>query len=52
MNFLNWARENTHPDMAGWKPEALADVVALDLSFGSFAGLFASRFSPNLARGS
>ncbi|MGO9017776.1 MAG: CaiB/BaiF CoA transferase family protein [Syntrophobacteraceae bacterium] len=42
MNFMNWARENTHPDTAGWKPEALADVVVLDLSFGSFAGLFAS----------
>lgn len=42
MDWMTWAKENTDPDQAGWKPEALSDVLVLDGSFGSFAGLYAS----------
>ena len=42
MDWLNWAKANTDPEKAYEKPEALAGVVVLDVSYGSFAGLFAS----------
>ncbi|ADC66596.1 L-carnitine dehydratase/bile acid-inducible protein F [Ferroglobus placidus DSM 10642] len=42
MSWADWARENTDPRKAHLKPEALEDVVVLDLSYGSFAGLYAS----------
>jgi CoA:oxalate CoA-transferase len=42
MDWTTWAKENTDPDKASWKPEALAGTVVLDVSYGSFAGLFAS----------
>ena len=42
MDWITWAKENTDPDQASWKPEALSGTVVLDLSYGSFAGLFAS----------
>ena len=38
--WSEWAKANTQLDVS--KPEALDDVVVLDLSYGSFAGLFAS----------
>ncbi len=42
MDWINWAKENTDPDKASRKPEALAGTVVIDASYGSFAGLFAS----------
>ena len=42
MDWITWAKENTDPDKVSWKPEALAGTVVVDLSYGSFAGLFAS----------
>jgi CoA:oxalate CoA-transferase len=42
MDWINWAKANTDPEKAYEKPEALAGTVVLDLSYGSFAGLFAS----------
>jgi CoA:oxalate CoA-transferase len=42
MDWMTWAKENTNPDKVGLKPEALAGTVVIDLSYGSFAGLFAS----------
>lgn len=51
MDWVAWARGNTDPDEASWKAEALRDVLVLDLSTGSFAGLFAgSLFSEMGAR--
>ena len=38
----DWAKEETNPDKAKEKPQALEDLMVLDLSYGSFAGLFAS----------
>ncbi|NTV44013.1 MAG: CoA transferase [Syntrophobacteraceae bacterium] len=40
--YAKWAHENTDPLQAFRKPEALDDMLVLDLSRGSFAGLFAS----------
>ena len=37
-----YARELTDPEFATGKPEALDGIRVLDLSYGSFAGLFAS----------
>jgi len=42
MSWNDWAKENCDPFKAPEKPEALDDVVVLDLSYGSFAGLYAS----------
>ena len=42
MDWITWAKKNTDPDKVGFKPEALAGTVVIDLSYGSFAGLFAS----------
>ncbi len=42
MDWTTWAKENTDPERVSGKPEALADTVVVDLSYGSFAGLFAS----------
>lgn len=40
--WTDWARLHTEPGGAKDKPQALSDVTVLDLSYGSFAGLFAS----------
>jgi crotonobetainyl-CoA:carnitine CoA-transferase CaiB-like acyl-CoA transferase len=40
--YAKWAHRETNPDDVFKKPEALDDVVVLDASYGSFAGLFAS----------
>ncbi len=40
--WTDFARELTDPKMSVKKPEALEGVRVLDLSYGSFAGLFAS----------
>jgi crotonobetainyl-CoA:carnitine CoA-transferase CaiB-like acyl-CoA transferase len=37
-----WAYKETNPDDIMRKPEALDDMIVLDLSYGSYAGLFAS----------
>jgi CoA:oxalate CoA-transferase len=42
MDWVNWAKANTDPERSYEKPEALAGVTVLDVSYGSFAGLFAS----------
>lgn len=40
--YAKWAFRETNPEDIFRKPEALDDVVVLDASYGSFAGLFAS----------
>ena len=40
--YAKWAHRETDPDDAHRKPEALDDMLVLDASHGSFAGLFAS----------
>src|SRR5512134_2095936 len=40
--YAKWAHRETHPDDIRGKPEALDDMLVLDVSHGSFAGLFAS----------
>lgn len=40
--YAKWAHEATDPDNIFQKPEALDDLLVLDASHGSFAGLFAS----------
>ncbi len=40
--FARWAYRETYPPDAYKKPEALDDMLVLDASQGSFAGLFAS----------
>ncbi len=40
--WAEWARLNTEPDTAKGKAKALDGITVLDLSYGSFAGLFAS----------
>src|SRR5512134_993781 len=40
--YAKWAHRETNPDEVSRKPEALDDVLVLDASQGSFAGLFAS----------
>ena len=42
MEWKEWVKERTDPNKAYEKPEALDDITVLDLSYGSFAGLFAS----------
>ncbi len=42
MEWSEWVKERTDPARAYEKSEALDDVTVLDLSYGSFAGLFAS----------
>jgi len=41
-DYARWAHEETNPDDVSRKPEALDDMLVLDASYGSFAGLFAS----------
>jgi len=41
-DYARWAHKETSPDDVHLKPEALNDMVVLDASYGSFAGLFAS----------
>ncbi len=40
--YARWAHRATNPEAIGGKPEALDDMLVLDASYGSFAGLFAS----------
>lgn len=40
--YARWAHRATNPEEIGGKPEALDDMLVLDASHGSFAGLFAS----------
>jgi len=40
--YAKWAHRETNPDDVSRKPEALDDMLVLDASHGSFAGLFAS----------
>jgi len=40
--FARWAYRETYPPDAYKKPEALDDMLVIDASHGSFAGLFAS----------
>ncbi len=40
--YARWAYEATRPEDTLKKPEALAGVLVIDASYGSFAGLFAS----------
>jgi crotonobetainyl-CoA:carnitine CoA-transferase CaiB-like acyl-CoA transferase len=40
--YSKFVYELTNPEKASEKPQALDDVVVLDLSYGSYAGLFAS----------
>ncbi len=42
MDWKEFVKEATDPRKSKKKPEALKDLVVLDLSYGSFAGLFAS----------
>ncbi len=41
-DWVEWAKENCNVLNAKDKPEALDDVLVLDLSYGNFAGLFTS----------
>ncbi len=41
-SWTDFAREITDPESTNKKPEALEGIRVLDLSYGSFAGLFAS----------
>ena len=41
-DYAKWAHKETNPDDVSKKPEALDDMLVLDASYGSFAGLFAS----------
>lgn len=38
----NWAKEHDDPANAALKPEALEDILVLDLSYKNFAGMFCS----------
>ncbi len=40
--WADWIKENDHPAAAGPKPEALSDLVVLDLSSRSYAGVYCS----------
>ena len=40
--YAKWAHRETDPENVSRKPEALDDMLVLDASHGSFAGLFAS----------
>ena len=46
--WSDWARERNHPSHAFAKPEALDDLLVLDCSHASFAGLVASSFLAEL----
>jgi crotonobetainyl-CoA:carnitine CoA-transferase CaiB-like acyl-CoA transferase len=41
-DYAAWAHQETDPRSVSSKPEALDDTLVLDLSYGNFAGLFAS----------
>jgi crotonobetainyl-CoA:carnitine CoA-transferase CaiB-like acyl-CoA transferase len=41
-DYARWTHKETNPDDVSHKPEALDDMLVLDVSYGSFAGLFAS----------
>ena len=41
-NYAKFIYEITKPEDAPYKPEALDDIVVLDLSYGNYAGLFCS----------
>ncbi|MGO9580578.1 MAG: CaiB/BaiF CoA transferase family protein [Desulfobaccales bacterium] len=38
LSWFEWAKERTHPAQASQKPEALADLLVLDVSSGSMGG--------------
>ncbi|GLI33166.1 CoA transferase [Desulforhabdus amnigena] len=40
--YARWAHDATNPEDIFHKPEALDDMLVIDASYGSFAGLFAS----------
>jgi crotonobetainyl-CoA:carnitine CoA-transferase CaiB-like acyl-CoA transferase len=40
--YAKWAHGETNPEDIFTKPEALDDMLVLDVSYGSYAGLFAS----------
>ncbi len=40
--YARWAHRETNPEEIAGKPEALDDMLVIDASYGSFAGLFAS----------
>lgn len=40
--YARWAHRDTNPDEITKKPEALDDMLVIDASSGSFAGIFAS----------
>ncbi len=40
--WTDWAKSETDPDGAKDKPQALDDITVIDISYGSYAGLFAS----------
>ncbi len=40
--YARWAHRDTNPDEINKKPEALDDMLVIDASCGSFAGIFAS----------
>ncbi len=40
--YAKWAYQETNPDDVHKKPEALEGIVVLDLSYGSYAGIFCS----------
>lgn len=41
-DYAHWAYKETNPDEIYKKPEALDDMVVIDISYGNFAGLFCS----------
>jgi hypothetical protein len=43
--YSKFIYELTNPEKVSEKPEALDGVVVLDMSYGSYAGLFASSIS-------
>ncbi len=38
LSWFEWAKERTHPAQASQKPEALADLLVLDASYGNMGG--------------
>ena len=41
-SWYDWAKEQTNPNDASKKPEALSDLLVLDASYGSIGGLVCS----------
>jgi crotonobetainyl-CoA:carnitine CoA-transferase CaiB-like acyl-CoA transferase len=49
--YARWAHRETNPEDVPRKPEALDDTLVLDVSHGSFAGLFASSLLAEMGAG-